>query len=194
MTMPWAADLEAARTLNELSALWARHRDPATLTATIETLTRQGIEASQTEVEGWMGRDWEIRAAEIRAGDQTGPSTQQVQTAREKLDEIDTASLQATHDYADALSRFAKAHAHHRRIRAKKYLAVKAEHANAGEKITNGEADMITDADDEVSAAYLESEIAEALVRAGRARIDHLSRSFEYHRSLYVRESRVDGR
>ena len=191
---PWAAELAATSTTPGLSQLWQVWATDAKVLEAMELLDKQGLDLTPEQIIRRMGEDWKARAGEIAAAQSTGATQQQIVTAREKLAEIDDQSMEAVHDYAAALDKYARAHAAYKKERAKKYLAVKAEYAARGDKLTNGEADMLADADEEVARLYMESEIGEGLVKAARALLDHLDRSFQHHRSLFVRQEEVDRR
>jgi hypothetical protein len=183
--MPYTGELAAAESMAELAQLWQKYA--------------AGV---PPELSARMSADWDARAAELRADTALGRNPEQVATAREALDRIDLESLQATLDYADANNAFAEAHTRFKSLRAKKYLLAKAgkllpegiTDARELGKVTNGEAEMIADADDEVQSARLQAYITEGQVKAVRSKLDHLERSFQYHRSLMVREDRVDSR
>jgi hypothetical protein len=189
---PWSADLAAAATFPDLEALWRRHTSDESMAAAVDWHGRANLPDAPDEIMARMRVDWEARAQELRAAAPPPGTTREAFTSREALEEIDTASRLAVEEYARALNEFGTAHSTYKRERAKAYLRVKAAAAATGEKLTNGEADMMVDADDTVAELHLRAEIAEGAVKATRARLDHIERQFQYHRSLMVRESRVD--
>lgn len=187
--MPYTGELAMAESLAEMADLWQKYAP-----------------GCPPEAADRMAADWEARKAELRADTAMGRSPEKMATAREALDRIDMESLQATLDYGDALNEFAAAHTRFKTLRAQKYLLAKAgridrmslpddvREALADKKLTNGEADMLADADEEVQDARLAAYITEGKVKACRSKLDHLDRSFQYHRSLMVREDKVDTR
>lgn len=191
--MPWAARLAACQNIADLEQLWRECSSAEAMADAIETLDRQGLDYDPVKVQGRMAADWETRAQEIRSQAQDKPSDRQLVSAREKLAELDDQSLQATHDYGSAVQDWATKHATHKKLRAKKFTTLKAEWAGRSEKLTDGFANELCDADEEVAAAYLASEMAEAKMKAAKSLLDHINRSFEHHRSLFVREDRADG-
>lgn len=190
---PWSADLAAAATVPELDTLWRTHTSDVAMGEAVEWHERANLPDDPDAIMARMRADWEARAQELRAAEPPPGARREAFTSREALEEIDTQSRLAVEEYSRALHEFGTAHSTYKRERAKKYLRVKAEASTAGTKLTNGEADMMVDADDTVSELHLRAEIAEGAVKATRARLDHIERQFQYHRSLMVRESRVDG-
>ena len=194
MTAPWSSELAAASTVPEMGALWEKLTSDEGQASSVDWFERAGIDVDPSQITARAAADFTARSAEIATAAETAPTTKEVNTSREALSRIDEESRQAVEDYTTALVDFAKSHAAHKRERAKAYTRLKAERAASDDKISNGEADMVVDAQDAIASLHMQSEIAEALVKAGRARIDHIDRSFNYHRSLLVREDRVDSR
>lgn len=195
-TAPWAVALATVRTVPDLATLWREWSADAGVQKAVETYGAQGLDVTPAEISQLMRTDWARRQTEIEVADVESPppSPEQVASAREKLEKLMEDSYQATLDYGVAARAWAESHAKYKATRAKRYLRAKADGIADGGKMTNGEAEMITDADDEVATLYLQSEIDEGLVRAARARLDHVDRSFNYYRSVFVREDRADQR
>lgn len=192
--MPWGSELAACTNMGELSQLWQKANDPIAISQSLGLLERQGLNYTVEQLQGRMSTEWSVRGKEIQAAVATGPSDHAIATARQKLAEIDDESMQATLDYGDAVVAYATHHANHKKTRSATYMRMKAEAAIAGEKLTDGMAEMKSDSDEAVAQLYFDSELAEAKMKAAKARLDHLERSFQYHRSLMVREDRMDNR
>lgn len=182
---PYRDELRRCESRVQLSQLWQKY-------APFEPAAHKQAQA-----------DWEARAAEI---DQEQANSRSFSTAREALDNIDLQSLQATLDYGDALNDYAAAHTDKKKREAAVKLLAKAgklegltpemqlAYDQAKKPLTDGMAQMFADVDEEVATLRLAEYIADGRVKAAKATLDHLERSFQYHRSLMVREDRVDGR
>lgn len=174
---PWTADVEAAHDINALNAIYQRF-SPGLDETTMGHLT-MALNVRKVELE-------------------SEPDPRQVVTSERILVQNEDDSYQAQQTYASALDRWAKADATYKKLRARTYLQFKAQEApNHNGRIapmSADEANMRADADDAVAAARLEANISEGLVKAARSDMDRLERQFQHHRSLMVREGRMDNR
>lgn len=183
---PYRGELAMAETVAELTAIWAKY-SPA-----------------PAEVAERMAADFSAKRAELAALTAQGITPQRAASALEALAALDDQSLQATLDLGDALNDFAEAHTRKKTLEAQLQLLAKARKfpnlspelravVDEAKTITDGMARMLCDADETMADARLQAYITEGKVKAARSKLDHIQRSFDYHRSLLVRESRVDG-
>lgn len=168
---PWRAQVQAARTTQDLNAIWEEHH-------------QQGDPDEKTRE---LTNDLQVRQIEMQEEQPPTPQGQYV-TSLERLAQIETESYEAQEAYRSALERFANGHTEFKTKRAKKYVMLRPDFKSAADT------EMHADADDDVASARLEAYLSEGLVKAAKTNLDRLEREFQYHRSLVVNERKVDTR
>ncbi len=198
---PWASDLSTARSVIDLNGVWEKWASPGGIAVATEQFERAGFAIDPTGIRSALGTDLNEAKARLQepVDDSPAPNPGRKESAAETLENDLYESAAAVDTFALVVEEEARAGARYKHARAKKMLWFKTHMLNGdpvpeGKRVTDGEATLLADADDEVAALNLTAVIAEAQLKAARARLEHIERKFERSRSVFSHESRIDAR